>query len=93
MPKIREKLKDLEISIMIVPFILIVVLSYFFFMYPKDTKDLFTLINPFFRDKLSMVYLFINLIVFIFSFYLAFSKYGNIKLGDKDENPRFSFFS
>ena len=93
MAKIREKLKDLEISIMIVPFILIVVLSYFFFMYPKDTKDLFTLINPFFRDKLSMVYLFINLIVFIFSFYLAFSKYGNIKLGDKDENPRFSFFS
>ena len=52
MAKIREKLKDLEISIMIVPFILIVVLSYFFFMYPKDTKDLFTLINPFFRDKL-----------------------------------------
>ena len=93
MQKIKENLKNLEISIIIVPFILILLLSFFFFSYPEYTKKMFEVLNPVFRDKFSMVYLLINLLVFIFSFYLAFSKYGKIKLGDKDEKPRFSFFS
>ena len=92
MSKLKEKLNELQLSIMIVPFTIIVGLSYLFFTYPEETKKFFNDINPFFSDKMGIVYLSINLFVFIFSFYLAFSKYGNIKLGDKDEKPRFTFW-
>ena len=92
MAKLSKKSKDLQISIMVVPFATILCLCFFFFTFPQETNNFFTAINPFFRDKMSVLYLSINLFVFIFSFYLAFSKYGKIKLGGKNEKPRFSFW-
>ena len=92
MAKLSKKSKDLQISIMVVPFATILCLCFFFFTFPQETNNFFTAINPFFRDKMSVLYLSINLFVFIFSFYLAFSKYGKIRLGGKNEKPRFSFW-
>lgn len=90
--KNHETFKELQFSIMVVPFAIIVGLSFFFFTHPTETNQFFDAINPFFSDKMGIVYLSVNLFVFIFSFYLAFSKYGKIKLGNKDEKPRFSFW-
>ena len=81
----KDSIKKLELTIMIIPFLIIIALCYLFFTFPQETNAFFTAINPFFRDKMSVLYLVVNLFVFIFSFDLAFSKYGNIKLGDKDE--------
>ena len=92
MAKLVKKTRELQISIMVVPFAIILCLCFFFFTFPNETNNFFTAINPFFRDKMSVLYLSINLFVFIFSFYLAFSKYGKIKLGGKNEKPRFSFW-
>ena len=89
----KSLLSELQVSIMIVPFAIIILLCFFFFTYPDETNALFAAINPFFRDKMSILYLFVNLFIFVFSFYLAFSKYGKIKLGDKDDKPQFSFFA
>ena len=89
----RLSIKDLQLSIMVVPFTIIILLSVFFFFFPDITKNGFAILNPIFRDKMSTIYLFVNFVVFIFSFYLAFSKYGNIKLGSKNEKPKFSFWS
>ena len=92
MANFKEKTKNLQLSIMIIPFAIITGLSFFFFKQPNETNQFFDAVNPFFRDKMGIVYLSINFFVFIFSFYLAFSKYGKIKLGDKDEKPRFTFW-
>ena len=92
MQKLKNKISDLQFSIMIIPFAIIITLCFFFFTHPNETNDFFSAINPFFRDRMSILYLSVNLFVFIFSFFLAFSKYGNIKLGSKDEKPRFSFW-
>ena len=88
----KKVLNDLELTIMIVPFAIIVVLSYLFFQYPNAANDFFEKINPFFRDKMSSLYLIVNFAVFILSIFFAFSKYGKIKLGDKNEKPKFSFW-
>lgn len=88
----KKFLNDLELTIMIVPFAIIVVLSYLFFQYPNAANDFFEKINPFFRDKMSSLYLIVNFAVFILSIFFAFSKYGKIKLGDKNEKPKFSFW-
>ena len=41
-------------------------------------------------DKFSPMYLMLMLGIFIFSLYLAFSKYGDIKLGKENDKPEFS---
>lgn len=41
-------------------------------------------------DKFSPMYLLLMLGIFIFSLYLAFSKYGDIKLGRENDKPEFS---
>ena len=92
MEKLKEKTNKLQLSIMILPFTIIVALSFFFFSHPVQTNAFFDAVNPFFSDKMGIVYLSVNFFVFIFSFYLAFSKYGKIKLGNKDDKPRFSFW-
>lgn len=92
MEKLKEKTNKLQLSIMIVPFTIIVALSFFFFSHPVQTNAFFDAVNPFFSDKMGIVYLSVNFFVFIFSFYLAFSKYGKIKLGSVDDKPRFSFW-
>ena len=93
MKKTKSIISELQLSIMIIPFAIIVGLCYFFFTFPNETNDFFTKINPFFRDKMSVLYLIVNFAVFILSIFLAFSKYGNIKLGNKNEKPKFSFWA
>lgn len=41
-------------------------------------------------DKFSPMYLLLMLGIFVFSMYLAFSKYGDIKLGKENDKPEFS---
>ena len=41
-------------------------------------------------DKFSPMYLLLMLGIFVFSLYLAFSKYGDIKLGKENDTPEFS---
>ena len=49
-------------------------------------------IRFFLGDTLGSYYLIIGLGVLLISVYLAFSKYGNIVLGEPDEKPKYSFF-
>ena len=92
MKNLKSKISELQLSIMFIPFLIILFLSILFFTYPQNANTFFEKINPFFRDKMSFIYISINFIIFILSFFLAFSKYGKIKLGDKDEKPKYSFW-
>lgn len=92
MKKSNDNKNQVQLTIMILPFVIIMGLCFFFFTFPAQTNNFFVKINPFFRDKVSLLYLAVNLFVFIFSFFLAFSKYGQIKLGEKNEKPQFSFW-
>ena len=47
----------------------------------------------FLGDTFGVYYLAIGLGVFLLSLYLAFSKYGDIVLGEQDEKPKYSFFA
>ena len=88
-----ENRKKLDLGVMIIPFILVFTLSAFLFIVPTKTTAFINSLTPLFRDKFTLLYSFVNLAVFIFAFYLSFSKYGNIVLGKKDEKPAFSFWS
>lgn len=66
-----------------------IVVSVGIFM-PNKFSDTTNRIFDLLIDKFSPIYLVLMLGVFIFSLYLAFSKYGNIKLGKESDTPEFS---
>lgn len=84
--------KKVDIPVIVFPILLIITLCTFFFLFPAKTNEIIGTIRPFFGDTMSLFYLVINFLVFLISFYLAFSKYGNIVLGDKNEKPAIPFW-
>ena len=77
----------------IVPFLMIVFLCFSFFLFPDMSKYILESTRFFLGDRLGVYYLAIGLGVFLLSFFIAFSKYGNIRLGKPDEKPKYSTFA
>lgn len=85
--------KKIDWMITLVPLILIVGLCVLFFIFPEQSNTILTQIRFFLGDSFGVYYLAIGLGIFLLSIYIAFSKYGNIVLGDKNEKPKYSFFA
>lgn len=87
------KTKKIDWMITIVPLVLIIGLCVLFFFLPNQSNDILSKIRFFFGDTFGAYYLIIGLGIFLLSLYIAFSKYGNIVLGGKNEKPKYSFFT
>lgn len=85
--------KQVDWIITLVPLILIVLLGVVFFVFPQESNVILSKIRFLFGDKFGVYYILIGIGIFIVSLYLCFSKYGNIVLGDKNEKPKYSFFT
>ena len=75
--------------ITLVPFILIVGLAVYLFIFPEQANVAISQVRFFFGDTLGSYYLIIGIGVLIVSLILSFSKYGKIVLGEqviKDQN-------
>lgn len=90
--KMKNNKGRIDWMITIVPFVLIMGLAAVLFAFPEQSNDIIGQVRFFFGDTLGLYYLVIGLGVLIVSVFLAFSKYGNIVLGEKDEKPKYSFF-
>ena len=91
--KINEKYNKIDWLITILPLFFIVLLSVLFFYAPIKSNDIISKVRYFLSDTLGSYYLVIGLFVFLVSIYLSLSKYGNIVLGDQNEEPKYSFFA
>lgn len=85
--------KKIDWMITVVPFAVIAILCIFFFFMPYQSNELLSQIRYVLGDVFGTYYLAIGLGVFLFSIFIAFSRYGNIVLGDKGEKPKYSFFA
>lgn len=85
--------KKLDCFITIVPVLIIVGLAVVFFVFPGQANTILSQVRFFFGDTFGVYYLIIGLGVLLVSFFLAFSKYGDIRLGKPDEKPKYSFFA
>ena len=85
--------KKIDWMITSVPLLLIIGLCSLFMIIPNRSNKVLGNIRFFFGDTLGSYYLIIGLVIFILSIYIAFSKYGNIVLGKKNEKPKYSFFT
>ncbi len=89
----RSESKKIDWLITIVPLVSIVALCVLFFVLPQQSSKILNQVNYFFGNTFGSYYLIIGLGIFLLSLLLAFSKYGNIVLGNKDEKPKYSFFA
>ena len=85
--------KKFDWMITLVPLGFVIILSVLFFCLPEASNDVLSSIRFFFGDTFGTYYLVIGLGIFLFSIYIALSKYGNIVLGNPGEKPQFSFFT
>ena len=89
----REEKNRIDWMVTLVPFVLIVALAVLLFVFPEQSNSVIGQIRFFFGDTLGLYYLIMGLGVLIVSIILAFSKYGDIVLGEPFEKPKYSFFS
>lgn len=84
--------KQIDWMITLVPFVLIMGLAMFLFIFPEQSNAVIGKVRFFFGDTLGLYYLVIGLGVLIISLWLSFSKVGDIVLGEPNEKPKYSFF-
>lgn len=85
--------KKIDWIISLVPLTAIVLLCLLFFVEPEASNIVLGNIRFVLGDSLGVYYLIIGLGVLLVSFYLAFSRFGGIVLGDPGEKPKYSFFA
>lgn len=79
--------------ITLVPFILIMALAVYLFIFPDQANGVIANVRFFFGDTLGAYYIIIGIGVLLVSIFLSFSKYGDIVLGEQNEKPKYNFFT
>lgn len=83
--------RRLDWFITLAPFLCIVVLCVWFVRSPEQSSQLLASVRSLLGDQMGSYYLLISLGVFFCSLYMAFSRFGNIRLGDL-KKPEYTFF-
>ena len=83
--------RRLDWFITLAPFLCIVVLCVLFVRSPEQSSQLLASVRSLLGDQMGSYYLLIGLGVFFCSLYMAFSRFGNIRLGDL-KKPEYTFF-
>ncbi len=91
--KSRFPKERIDWTVTLTPFFLILFLCACFVLFPEASKNMLSGIRSLLGDTFGLYYLIIGLGIFLFSLYLAFSRYGSIRLGKPDEKPRYSAFT
>ena len=83
--------RRLDWFITLAPFLCIIVLCAWFVRSPEQSSQLLASVRSLLGDQMGSYYLLIGLGVFFCSLYMAFSRFGNIRLGDL-KKPEYTFF-
>ncbi|GGF24590.1 transporter [Halobacillus andaensis] len=62
-------------------------------LFPEGGKEVVNQANTFVSGNFGVMYMIMGLLIFAFLLFVAFSKNGQIKLGDEGEEPEFNTFS
>lgn len=76
---------------MIVPLCIVIILCIVFMILPEQSTIMLQTIRGFLGDAGSIYYAFLGLGIFLCTMYMAFSKYGSIRLGQKEDVKYTSF--
>ncbi len=89
---IRKLLPQLDPTDMLIPLFVVVALCVIFIFSPEESTRVVDAIRGFLGNQLSAFYILIGVGFLVVSLYIAFSKYGDIRLGGAEEKPAYSNF-
>lgn len=90
---LKQERGKIDWMITLVPLAMVVGMSLLFFLFPEQSNAVISRIRYILGDTFGSYYLIIGLGIFLFSIFIASSKYGDIVLGEQDEKPKYSFFA
>lgn len=85
--------RRIDPSTTIIPLIIVLILCFLFVIYPTGSTRVISGIRNFLGTEMGLYYLIVALGIFLVSLYIAFSDIGKVRLGGKDEKPKYGFFS
>lgn len=84
-------MKQKNQTVFIISLVLSLIVILYGAVYPERIKILSVILLDFLNQNFSWFYLISLPFIFAFLLWLAFSRYGNIKLGEPDDEPDYSF--
>lgn len=88
----KQQANQLDWFTILVPLGIMLSMAVFFMIRPDESAAVLTVIRGFLGDDCSILYAVVGIGSFMATMYLAFSKYGKIKLGGKNDKPQYSSF-
>ncbi|WP_080843951.1 BCCT family transporter [Cytobacillus gottheilii] len=88
----KSKKGQIDWTLTLAPLLIIIVLSFLLFMFPEVSGSAIEYLRSIFVGDFGSFYMIFGLGVFLVAVWLAFSRYGHIKLG-AIEKPRFNNFA
>lgn len=91
--KEQRRSSDIDWFSMIVPLLGVIAVCIWIFLSPRQSEIIIQKVRSFFSDDIGIIYAIVGLGMFVCTMFVAFSKYGKIKLGKEDDKPIYSSFS
>jgi len=89
-PHNPNDMPSVDYKIFVPALIVVLTISAFLIIFPNVANPVFKTAKTFVTDIFSWLFLLITFGAFIFALWLAFGRYGHVKLGNKDEAPEYS---
>ena len=86
---LRELIKKLDLPLIGFPLAVVIALGTVFLLHPERSTEITDGIRNFLGNDLGSFYILLGLGIVIVTMYIAFSKYGQIRLG-KEDKPKYS---
>ena len=79
-------------TVLIISAVIVVLFTAWGLILPDNLANVINAVNAFLCNDLGWLYLLAMMIFLFFGFYIALSKYGNLKMGKPEDKPEFSNF-
>ena len=89
----KKLFENIEKRIFIPAFLVLIVLTLTIYLFPGQVNGVISILFSLCTHELGWLFMLTCLASFGFMIWLTFSKYGNIKLGNKDEKPQYNNLS
>lgn len=89
----KKLFENIEKKIFIPAFLVLIVLTLTIYLFPGQVNGVISILFSFCTHELGWLFMLTCLASFGFMIWLTFSKYGKIKLGNKDEKPQYNNLS
>jgi len=84
-------IKKLDLSLVVLPLLVVTILCIVFIVFPDRSTEITDNIRAFIGSQFGWFYILLGLFVFATTMYIAFSRYGKIRLGNL-EKPEYSSY-